>query len=46
MQEITFNPSADPTVGVEIEAQLIDKESGNLVNIAEGIINKLSLIHI
>ena len=40
MQEITFNPSADPTVGVEIEAQLIDKESGNLVNIAEGIINK------
>ena len=40
MQEITFNPSADPTVGVEIEAQLIDKESGNLVNIAERIINK------
>ena len=40
MQEIIFNPSVEPTVGVEIEAQLVDKDSGNLVNIAEGIINK------
>ena len=40
MKKITFNPSVNPTVGVEIEAQLVDKESGNLVNIAENIINK------
>ena len=49
MEEIVFNPSVKPTVGVEIEAQLVDKDSGNLVNIAEGIINtydNLSLIHI
>ena len=39
MEEIVFNPSEKPTVGVEIEAQLVDKDSGNLVNIAEGIIN-------
>ena len=32
MQEIRFNPSVEPTVGVEIEAQLVDKDSGNLVN--------------
>ena len=40
MKEVVFNPSEKPTVGVEIEAQLIDKESGNLVNIAEKIINE------
>ena len=39
MEEIVFNPSEKPTVGIEIEAQLVDKDSGNLVNIAEGIIN-------
>ena len=33
MEEIVFNPSEKPTVGVEIEAQLVDKDSGNLVNI-------------
>ena len=40
MKEVVFNPSEKPTVGVEIEAQLIDKESGNLVNVAEKIINE------
>ena len=40
MKEVVFNPSEIPTVGVEIEAQLIDKESGNLVNVAEKIINE------
>jgi len=40
MQEIRFNPSVEPTVGVEIEAQLVDRASGNLVNIAEGIVSK------
>ena len=38
MEEVVFNPSKKPTVGIEIEAQLVDKDSGNLVNIAEGII--------
>ena len=38
MKEVVFNPSKKPTVGIEIEAQLVDKDSGNLVNIAEGII--------
>ena len=33
MEEIVFNPSKKPTVGIEIEAQLVDKDSGNLVNI-------------
>ena len=42
MKEVVFNPSEIPTVGVEIEAQLIDKESGNLVNVAEKIINEYS----
>ena len=40
MQEIRFNSSVKPTVGVEIEAQLFDKDSGNLVNIAELIVDK------
>ena len=40
MQEIRFNSSVKPTVGVEIEAQLVDKDSGNLVNIAELIVDK------
>ena len=38
MEEVVFYPSKKPTVGIEIEAQLVDKDSGNLVNIAEGII--------
>ena len=40
MEKITFNPSVKPTVGIEIEAQLVDKKSGNLVNVSEGIINE------
>jgi len=40
MEKIVFNPSKNPTVGVEVEAQLIDNDSGDLVNIAEGIIKK------
>ena len=44
MEEIVFNPSEKPTVGVEIEAQLVDKDSGNLVNIAETNINAILLM--
>ncbi|MFL2695036.1 MAG: glutamate-cysteine ligase family protein, partial [Candidatus Actinomarina sp.] len=40
MEKIAFNPSEKPTVGVEVEAQLVDNDSGDLVNIAEGIIKK------
>ena len=40
MEKIVFNPSEKPTVGVEVEAQLVDNDSGDLVNIAEGIIKK------
>ena len=40
MEKIVFNPSKNPTVGVEVEAQLVDNDSGDLVNIAEGIIKK------
>ena len=42
MEKVTFNPSVKPTVGIEIEAQLVDKTSGNLVNIAESIVNEYS----
>ena len=42
MEKVTFNPSVKPTVGIEIEAQLVDKTSGNLVNIAEDIVNEYS----
>ena len=38
MEKIVFNPSEKPTVGIEVEAQLVDNSSGDLVNIAEGII--------
>ena len=34
-----FNPSNLPTVGVEVEAQIVDNATGNLVNIAENIVN-------
>ena len=40
MEKITFKPSGKPTVGIEIEAQLIDKKSSNLINVAEEIVNK------
>ena len=37
---IDFNPSKESTVGVEVEAQLVDNGSGDLVNIAESIVNE------
>ena len=37
---IDFNPSKYSTVGVEVEAQLVDNSSGDLVNIAESIVNE------
>ena len=42
MEKIVFNPSEKPTVGIEVEAQLVDNSSGDLVNIAEGIIKQYS----
>ena len=39
MSEIVFNSSESATVGVEVEAQIVDNNSGNLVNIAENIVN-------
>ena len=39
MSEILFNSSESATVGVEVEAQIVDNNSGNLVNIAENIVN-------
>ena len=39
MSEVLFNPSNSPTVGVEVEAQIVDNATGNLVNIAENIVN-------
>ena len=39
MSEVIFNPSNSPTVGVEVEAQIVDKTTGDLVNIAENIVN-------
>ena len=39
MEKIKFNPSKEPTVGVEVESQIVDKSSGDLVNIAENIVN-------
>ena len=39
MSEVVFNPSKSPTVGVEVEAQIVDNTTGNLVNIAENIVN-------
>jgi len=39
MSEVVFNPSKSPTVGVEVEAQIVDNATGNLVNIAENIVN-------
>ena len=39
MSKVIFNPSNSPTVGVEVEAQIVDNVTGNLVNIAENIVN-------
>jgi carboxylate-amine ligase len=39
MSEVVFNPSKTPTVGVEVEAQIVDNTTGDLVNIAENIVN-------
>ena len=39
MEKIKFNPSKEPTVGVEVESQIVDKLTGDLVNIAENIVN-------
>ena len=39
MEKIKFNPSIEPTVGVEVESQIVDKSTGDLVNIAENIVN-------
>ena len=39
MEKIKFNPSKEPTVGVEVESQIVDKSNGDLVNIAENIVN-------
>ena len=39
MSEVVFNPSDSPTVGVEVEAQIVDNTTGDLVNIAENIVN-------
>ena len=39
MEKIKFNPSKEPTVGVEVESQIVDKSTGDLVNIAENIVN-------
>ena len=39
MSEVVFYPSKSPTVGVEVEAQIVDNTTGDLVNIAENIVN-------
>ena len=39
MSDVVFNPSNSPTVGIEIEAQIVDNTTGDLVNIAENIVN-------
>ena len=39
MDKIKFTPSKEPTVGVEVESQIVDKSTGDLVNIAENIVN-------
>ena len=39
MNDVVFNPSNSPTVGIEIEAQIVDNTTGDLVNIAENIVN-------
>ena len=39
MEKIKFTPSKEPTVGVEVESQIVDKTTGDLVNIAENIVN-------
>ena len=39
MEKIKFNPSNDPTVGVEVEAQIVDNSTGDLINIAENLVN-------
>jgi len=39
MSDVVFNPSNSPTVGIEVEAQIVDNITGDLVNIAENIVN-------
>ena len=39
MNDVVFNPSNSPTVGIEVEAQIVDNTTGDLVNIAENIVN-------
>ena len=39
MSDVVFNPSNSPTVGIEVEAQIVDNTTGDLVNIAENIVN-------
>ena len=39
MSKVLFNSSKSPTVGVEVEAQIVDNTTGELVNIAENIVN-------
>ena len=39
MSDVAFNPSNSPTVGIEVEAQIVDNTTGDLVNIAENIVN-------
>jgi len=39
MSEVVFYPSKSPTVGVEVEAQIVDNTTGDLVNIAENIVS-------
>jgi len=43
MEKIVFNPSEKPTVGVEVEAQLVDNDSGDLVNIAEELLKNITM---
>ena len=40
MEKIVFNPYEKPTVGVEVEAKLVDNDYGDLVNIEEGNMKK------
>jgi len=42
MSDVVFNPSNSPTVGIEIEAQIVDNTTGDLVNIAENIVNSFN----
>ena len=39
MEKLLFNPSNLPTVGIEVEAQIVDNTTGDLISIAENIVN-------